>query len=87
MALDIPFCKTNKGQKSMSFLRPKIWNKLSSNIKTAATTASFMNRLKKEILSKLQEQAILLIFYYYLSIFLTVVFLLYFFAFIPLGGP
>ena len=55
MALDIPLCKTIKGQKSMSFLEPKIWNKLSSNIKTAATTASFTHRLKKEILTKLQE--------------------------------
>ena len=59
MALDIPLCRTNKGQKSMSFLGPKIWNKVSSNIKTAATTSSFTHRLKKEILSKLQEWAIL----------------------------
>ena len=55
MALDIPLCRTNKGQKSMSFRGPKIWNKESSNIKTAANTSSFMHRLKKEILSKLQE--------------------------------
>ena len=55
MALDIPLCRTNKGQKSMSFLGPKIWNKVSSNIKTVATTSSFTHRLKKEILSKLQE--------------------------------
>ena len=40
MALHIPLCRTNKGQKSMSFLDPKISNKLNSNIKTAATTAS-----------------------------------------------
>ena len=55
MVLDIPLCRTNKGQKSMLFLGPKIWNKVSSNIKTDATTSSFTNRLKKEILSKLQE--------------------------------
>ena len=55
MALDIPLCRTNKGQKSMSFLEPKIWNKVSLNIKTAATTSSFMHHLKKEILSKMQE--------------------------------
>ena len=63
MALDIPLCRTNKGQKSMSFLGPKIWNKVSSNIKTAATTSSFMHHLKKEIFSELQEWAILLIFF------------------------
>ena len=55
MALDVPLCRTIKAQKSMSFLGPKIWKKLSSNIETAATTASFKHRLKKEILSKLQE--------------------------------
>ena len=55
MALGLPLCRTNKRQKSMSFLGSKIWNKVSSNIKTAATTSSLTYRLKKEILSKLQE--------------------------------
>ena len=55
MALDIPPCRTFKGQKSMWFLGPRIWNKLSSNIKTATTIVSFTYRLKKEIISKLQE--------------------------------
>ena len=68
MALDIPLFRTNKGQKSMPFLGPKIWNKVSSNIKTAATTSSFTHRLKKEILSKLQEWTILFIFLYIISI-------------------
>ena len=45
MALNIPLCRTIKGKK-VSFLGPKIWTKLSSNIKTAATTASFMHSLK-----------------------------------------
>ena len=47
MALYIPLCRTNKGQKSMSFLGAKIWNMLSSNIQAAATTASFTHSLKK----------------------------------------
>ena len=69
MELDMPHCRTIKGQKSMSFLGPKIWNKLHSNIKAAATTAFFMHRFKKEILSKLKERAILiLIFFIYLFI-------------------
>ena len=54
MALDIPFCRTNKGHKSMSFLGAKIWNMLCSNMKAAATTAPFTHSLKKEILEKLQ---------------------------------
>ena len=40
MALDIPLCRTNKGQKCMQFLGPKIWNRLSSNKKTPGTVAS-----------------------------------------------
>ena len=52
MALDIPLCRTNKRQKSMSFLGINIWNMLSSDIKAAATTASFTLSLKKELLEK-----------------------------------
>ena len=55
MKLDITLRKTIKEQKCMSFLGPKIWNKVSSKIKTAATTYSFTHDLKKELLSKLQE--------------------------------
>ena len=47
LALDIPLFRTIKGQESMSFLGPKIWNKVSQNIKTAVTTSSFMHHLKK----------------------------------------
>ena len=54
MALDIPLCRKNKGPKGRSFLGLKIWNKLSLNIKTAATTACFSYDLKKEILEKLK---------------------------------
>ena len=47
MALDIPLCRTTKRQKIMQFLGPKIWNKVSLNIKTDATTSSFTHRLKE----------------------------------------
>ena len=72
IALDIPLCRTIKWQKSMSFLGPRIWNAFGSSIEKAATTASFTYRLKKEILIKLQEWAILLIFIIYLFIYLFV---------------
>ena len=55
MALDISLSRITKGQKCMSFLGPKFWNKLNSNIKTAATTAFFTHGFKKEILDKLQK--------------------------------
>ena len=48
MALDIPLCRTIKGQKSMSFLDAKFWNMLRSNIKAAATTASSRTAWKKK---------------------------------------
>ena len=73
-ASDIPLCRTTKRQKSKSFLGPKIWNKVSSNIKTAATTSSFTQRLKKEILDKFQESAILLIFLFLVLLFFSLIF-------------
>ena len=46
MALDIPLFRKNKIQKKYVISWSKdLENKLSSNIKTAATTASFMNSL------------------------------------------
>ena len=46
MALDIPLCRTNKEHKRMSFLGSKIFNNVSTNVKAAATTASFMHVLQ-----------------------------------------
>ena len=50
MTFDIPLFRTNKGRKSASFLDPKIWNMLSSNIKGAGTTASFTQSQKRNSL-------------------------------------
>ena len=33
MAMNIPLRKTNTGQKSLSFLGPKVWSKIGSSIK------------------------------------------------------
>ena len=46
MTLNIPLCRTNNGQKNMSFLDLKIWKKLSSKKKTAATTTSLTHVFK-----------------------------------------
>ena len=48
--------------KKVSFLGPKIWIKICSNVKAAASTASFREVLKKGILEKLKDCAILLFF-------------------------
>ena len=94
MALDIQLCRTNKGQKIMLFLGPKIWNKLSSNIKTAATAASFTQNYKNEIRDNLKEWGIsfILIYYFFKYLFFylffdIIAFLPYVFTFIPLKGP
>ena len=47
MALDIPPRKTNTGQKSLSFLGPKIWSKIDPSIKNVRTSSSFMHVLRK----------------------------------------
>ena len=55
MALDIPLRKINTGQKSLSFLGPKIWSKIDRNIKNVRTSSSFMHAFKKNILLHLQN--------------------------------
>ena len=55
MALDIPLRKTNTGQKSLSFLGPKIWSKIGPSIKNVRTLFSFMHAIKKNILLHLQS--------------------------------
>ena len=55
MALDIPLQKTNTGQKSLSFLGPKIWSKIDPGIKNVRTSSSFIYAIKKNILLHLQS--------------------------------
>ena len=55
VALDIPLRKTNTGQKSLSFLGPKIWSKIGPSIKNVRTSSSFMHAIKKNILLHLQN--------------------------------
>ena len=55
MALDIPLRKTNTGQKSLSYLGPKIWCKIGPSIKNVRTSTSFMLTIKTNILLLLQN--------------------------------
>ena len=55
VALDIPLRKTNTGQKSLSFLGPKIWFKIGPSIESVRTSSSFMHAVKKNILLHLQN--------------------------------
>ena len=58
VASDIPLRETNTTKQALSFLGPKIWTKISYSIKNVKTTASFIHRLKREILSKLSRKTI-----------------------------
>ena len=49
VALDIPLQKTNTGQKSLSFLGPKIWSKISPSIKMLEHSLLLCMLLRKRI--------------------------------------
>ena len=55
MALNIPLRKTNTGQKSFSFLGPKIWSEIDPSMNNVRTSSSFMGAIKKDILLHLQS--------------------------------
>ena len=46
MALDIPLRKTTIGEKSISFLGPKVWSKANNSLKALKTAATFTHVLK-----------------------------------------
>ena len=55
MAVDIPLRKTNTGQKSLSFVGPKMRSRIGPSIKNVRTSSSFMHAIKKNILLDLQR--------------------------------
>ena len=78
MALDIPLQKTVLGQKSTSFLGPKIGFKINNDLKTVLTTNFFTYTLKKEMLNNLIIQknktiTIILIITILFSVFITII--------------
>ena len=46
-ALHIPSCKICYGQKAISYMAPKIWNKIPANIKSKLNMSSFKHAIKK----------------------------------------
>ena len=52
MVLEIPLEKSLWGKKSISFIGPSIWNKLSNNLNVLNTTASSYPELQKTKFSK-----------------------------------
>ena len=56
MKLFHPFRKTNMGQKCLSFLVPREWNKLPTELKLCRTIESFKHKFKKLFLNHLKIQ-------------------------------
>ena len=54
MALEIPLRKSNLGQKSISFMRPSVWNKLNDDLTISNTATSITHNYKKLVLKKLE---------------------------------
>ena len=56
--LDKPFRKSNKGQNGLSYLGPKIWNSLNSDLKSAKNVNSFKHKIKDKFFKDLHTQEI-----------------------------
>ena len=53
--LNIPMKNTNLGQQGLSYLGPKFWNILPSNIKLSTSANSFKHAIKEDYFNQLQE--------------------------------
>ena len=54
MVSEIPLSKSNLGQKSIAFMGPSVWNKLSNDLKILNTVTSSTYNYKKLVLKKLE---------------------------------
>ena len=54
--LHLPYRNSNQGQKGLSFIGPKIWNKLSSETKTAGSVNTFKHNTKKIFFKDLKRK-------------------------------
>ena len=52
--LKVPFRKTTMGQKSLSYIGPSVWNKLSSSMKRNISLNKFKHDMKKHYLRELR---------------------------------
>ena len=54
--LDLPFRKSCIGQKTLSYIEPKIWNNLPAQIKLSKSVNTFKHDIKKSFFDDLQKQ-------------------------------
>ena len=55
---DIPFRKSKTGQNFLSYLGPKIWNILNSDLKSAENVHSFKHKIKDKFFKDLHTQEV-----------------------------
>ena len=59
-----PFKSLNVGQRGLSYLGPKLWNNISSNIKSAESTNAFKHQIKDHFFKVIQEKEDNIYIYY-----------------------
>ena len=54
--LNLPFRKSSTGQKCLSYVGPKIWNSLSSDLKSTISINSFQHKFKETFFQNIQSE-------------------------------
>ena len=54
--LKLQFRKSSAGQKCLSYMRPKIWNSLSSDLKSTNSINSFKHKIKDNFFQNIQRE-------------------------------
>ena len=54
--LNLPFRKSSAGQKCLSYMGPKIWNSLSSDLKSTNSINSFKHKIKDNFFQNIQRE-------------------------------
>ena len=62
--IDLPFCKSIYGQKTLSYLGPKIWNSLPAQIKLCKNVNTFKHDIKNLFFKRLQKKDNSILIYY-----------------------
>ena len=64
LRLELPFKNTSSGQNGLSYIGPRLWNNLSSELKLCNGTNTFKHKLKKEHFETLKKKEADIYIYY-----------------------
>ena len=54
--LHLPYRNSNYGQKTISFLGPRLWNNLTAGVRSSTNVNTFEHEIKKLFFSQLQKK-------------------------------